>query len=403
MSTETPPRLSGTAHVPELDGIRGVAIALVMALHFLCTPLEGPQNLAERAVVRITGYGVWGVDLFFVLSGYLITGILADSKGALHYFRTFYMRRTLRIFPLYYGVLLVAAVLVPSSLLAIYAPKVLQMRAAQAWFWPYLTNVYLTKTGSFSIPYFSHFWTLAIEEHFYLAWPFVVGLTRRETAMRVCIGLGVLALASRIALHLGGQAFAAQVLTPCRLDTLTIGAWFALAARGPGGIDALAARTRAWIAPLALGVIALSAVHVARLRIDPIVEPVRLSTLSVFFGAFILMSAWRGGPVLLRALLRQRWLRMLGRYSYGLYVYHGIVAYALCYDGLLVPIQAALGSRLGGVIVGAVIGSALSIILAVLSYELYETRFLGLKRLFQTTREPHREPAPAPEGPGGVG
>jgi peptidoglycan/LPS O-acetylase OafA/YrhL len=195
--------------------------------------------------------------------------------------------------------------------------------------------------------------------------------------------------------------FAAQVLTPCRLDTLTVGAWFALAARGPGGIDALASRVHSWIGPLALGVVALSAIHVARLRIDPIVEPVRLSTLSAFFGAVILVTAWRRGPALVRALLRQPWLRMLGKYSYGLYVYHGIVAYALHYDGLLVPLQAATGSRLAGVFLGALIGSALSIVLAILSYELYESKFLRLKRLFQTALGPKRElePPVSPESP----
>src|SRR5678815_5190042 len=81
------------------------------------------------------------------------------------------MRRTLRIFPLYYGVLLLVTVLIPASVLARFAPGALEIRAAQAWLWPYLTNVYLVTKGDFTLPYFSHFWTLAIEEHFYLAWP----------------------------------------------------------------------------------------------------------------------------------------------------------------------------------------------------------------------------------------
>lgn len=392
MSSERPARAPrADSHVPELDGVRGIAIAAVMALHFLCSPIATPTTALEKILVRLTGYGVWGVDLFFVLSGFLITGILADSAGSPRYFRTFYMRRTLRIFPLYYGVLFLVAVLIPASLLARFAPGALEIRAAQGWLWPYLTNVYLVTKGDFTLPYFSHFWTLAIEEHFYLAWPFIVGYTRRETAMRACVVLGSLALISRIVLHFTHHAFAAQILTPCRLDTLTIGAWFALAARAPSGIDALGERTRKWLAPLAAGVIVTSAVHAARTRIDWLVEPVRLSVLSAFFGAFILLAAWKRGPARTRSVLGQSWLRWLGKYSYGLYVYHGIIAYSLLHDGWLAALETWTGSRLVGVLIGAVIGSAISVVLSVLSYELYESKFLKLKRLF----EPKRAPRPA--------
>ena len=107
MASEARPRDAvPDAYVPELDGIRGVAILAVIAVHFVATIFEQPQNLVERIAGKITGYGMWGVDLFFVLSGYLITGILWDSRPSPRYFKAFYMRRTLRIFPLYYGILL---------------------------------------------------------------------------------------------------------------------------------------------------------------------------------------------------------------------------------------------------------------------------------------------------------
>lgn len=393
MSAQSPPRAPrSSAHVPELDGVRGIAIAAVMALHFLCSPIVVPANLFERAMVRVTGYGVWGVDLFFVLSGYLITGILADAKGAARYFRTFYMRRTLRIFPLYYAVLLVTVVLLPAGFLAHYAPTALKIRAVQGWLWPYLTNVYLVTQGSFSLPYVSHFWTLAIEEHFYFVWPFIIAFTRRETAMRVCVVLSGLALTSRIVLQTLGYPFTAQILTPCRLDTLAMGAWFALAARGPGGIDAIGRRTLKWLGPLAASVIVLSAIHVARTRLDTVVEPMRSTALAVFFGAAILVSAWTGGPARLRSLLRLRWLRSLGKYSYGLYVYHGIVAYAFLHSSLLPNLQSALGSRTLAVLAAAAIGVTGSMIISVASYELFESKFLKLKRLFQPTHRPAPEP-----------
>ena len=90
-------------HIPALDGVRGLAILMVLMDHFIGE--MPPANSLERAIVYVTGYGSYGVDLFFVLSGFLITGILYDTRDKAFYFRNFYMRRFLRIFPLYYGVL----------------------------------------------------------------------------------------------------------------------------------------------------------------------------------------------------------------------------------------------------------------------------------------------------------
>src|SRR5437870_2678029 len=97
-------------HVPGLDGIRGIAVLMVMAFHFPKVPING----FERVLARISMPGQTGVDLFFVLSGFLITGILLDSKGTPNSLRNFYARRLLRIFPLYYGVLAVLYILLPA-------------------------------------------------------------------------------------------------------------------------------------------------------------------------------------------------------------------------------------------------------------------------------------------------
>src|SRR6186713_152936 len=138
-------RAARGSHVPELDGIRGVAILMVLALHFVCSQIPAHQNKLELVLARLTGYGAWGVDLFFVLSGYLITGILWDMRGSNAYFRTFFVRRTLRIFPLYYATLLIFTVLIPDSFVRARMPEVLTIRELQPWLWTYLTNVWVAQ------------------------------------------------------------------------------------------------------------------------------------------------------------------------------------------------------------------------------------------------------------------
>ena len=167
--------LSG--HLPGLDGVRGLAILMVMAVHFVGDAT--PHNLAERVAVKLGNYGVLGVDLFFVLSGFLITGLLLDAKGDPHYFRNFYARRTLRIFPLYYAVLALLLLVLPR---VIALPLALdESRMHQAWLWTYTANFFIAAKASWALPYVSHFWSLAIEEHFYLVWPLVVFSFRRAT------------------------------------------------------------------------------------------------------------------------------------------------------------------------------------------------------------------------------
>ena len=380
MTTETGTSRPGRVHLPELDGVRGLAIAGVMALHFVGA--IAPTGVIERAAAKISGYGVWGVDLFFVLSGFLITGILLDSKGSPRYLRDFYMRRTLRIFPLYYGVLLVLMVLIPGSALARLDPQLIEMRRLQGWIWPYLTNVYLGSQTSWSIPYVSHFWSLAIEEHFYLVWPFLILLLSRKAAMRTCVALALFSLGLRIWFTMTEpQLLYASVLTPCRLDALCAGGWFALSARGehPFTLD----RAMRWIAVSGVAILALSTWHAVLTIGDVLVLPLRTTLLAVFFGLFIYISSRPSGWPIVRAGLRVPALRSLGKYSYGLYVYHGIVAYAIDRYGLETILTRVVGMHLLAAGMKITFGVTLSMLLAVASYKLFEVRFLALKDRFE--------------------
>ena len=168
-------------HILALDGLRGIAILLVVFSHFVSN-LRIPADGWAWPLVSIAHAGWAGVDLFFVLSGFLITGILVDARGSSTYFKSFYARRALRILPAYYGFLLAIFVVLPLLHLGA-GDNYMLARQHQGWYWLHLTNVMMA-IGELPGhgPYPSTlFWSLAVEEQFYLIWPAIVALCSTST------------------------------------------------------------------------------------------------------------------------------------------------------------------------------------------------------------------------------
>ncbi len=224
-------RVGSKRYVPELDGLRAIAIGMVMLYH--CWRYSGPDAVG-RAISSFTSTGWAGVDVFFVVSGFLITGILLDSRNKPHPWRTFYARRSLRIFPLYY---LVTTVLLISALVVIYFD--LPVRDANIdnidgiwWNYLYLTNFGRAFYGVDAVP-FDISWSLAVEEQYYLVYPFIVHAVSQRRLKHILVGSVVGAALCRWGSFVvfDGEWIPAYVLPFCRMDQLALGGLACLAIR----------------------------------------------------------------------------------------------------------------------------------------------------------------------------
>ena len=339
-------------------------------------------------------WGWTGVDLFFVLSGFLITGILYDSRDDPYRVHNFYVRRTLRIFPLYYGVMVAFLLTQP----------LLHFHWSWGWLlWPaYLGNAarFITDydTGSTwqriadfqplgtwhgaHVPFFlGHFWSLCVEEQFYLVWPWVVFWVKdRRKLIWICAATLPVCLGMRI---LGNHLLPAWMLTneilyrmtPFRLDALLLGGLIALLLRGPHQRTVLRAGRiglPAAFAAVLLWLILTPAHHIFS-KPYPYPEAKFTWALSAIdlLGALLIVVALQPGSYVYR-LFNLRPLRWFGRITYGAYVFHDI----------LHPVYSKWGYNLSprhAASMTSAIAMVSTIILAWLSSYFFESRFINLK------------------------
>jgi len=384
-ATANPPALKTRrgVHVPALDGIRGLAILMVMLYHFY--PQEQAVNPIDRVLSKITyEFGATGVFLFFVLSGHLITGILYDAKTGPHYFRNFYARRALRIFPLYYGFLFVLFCLVP----LIHFPSDPNYRYLfdhQQWYWLYANNIYETITGRVP-PLIGHFWSLAIEEQFYLVWPLVVLLLSRRSIMRCCAVMFAIAFVSRALVVFAGANpdVAPARFTPCELDALGTGAFLAMLARGSSSLERYrkSAMLTGMLSGGVLVGITISIPYLA--RHGPLLTASIYALFSIIFGSLLLFTLRSEAGGWNRRIFELPLLRSFGKYSYALYVFHWPLARLVLIplEDRLVGAYPTLGNYLPILLLGAIVKIGLSFMIAYASWHLYEKHFLKLKRYF---------------------
>jgi peptidoglycan/LPS O-acetylase OafA/YrhL len=366
-------------HFRALDGVRGLAIAMVLMLHFFGNFQS--TNFFEQILTMIAARGTLGVELFFVLSGFLITGILLRSKESdPHFFRNFYMRRTLRIFPLYYGTLFIIFCILPW--IPFFAGPVLrEMQDQQVWAWTYTINILVAKEGVWTPQYISHFWSLAVEEHFYLVWPVTVYFLSQKNLIRVSLaGIILSTLLCSLLLFQGVNQLAVYTLTPCRMAGLCLGALIAAMPWRDFPTRYL---------PLLLGLLLAAKMLLFGLdRWDlastAVIEPLKALTWILLFGVLILAAMTLKEESWTHRLLTTRTLTFLGQYSYGLYVVHNMISWGSDHHQGMETIIGLVGNHTMGVLFHGALGMGASILVAYASYHAFEKHFLKLKQRFES-------------------
>jgi peptidoglycan/LPS O-acetylase OafA/YrhL len=358
-------------YIPQFDGLRGLAILLVLVGHsgFL-------EALPHGAMLEYTRFGV---DLFFVLSGFLITGILADSKRSPHYFRNFYVRRMLRIWPLYYLVLFLAFVVAPLVLPAM-RPRVSGNLLPFVF---YVQNIVFAHRLTYPFG-LGATWSLAVEEQFYLTWPLVVFLLKKRTLALVSASLVLVSLTLRLAFHFHGAPLGfVHFLTLSRLDSISFGSLAALWLRTPG---CTLARWRTWAYQfLGLGV---TGTVLARVLIHKNSSTVGYTFLAIAFTGLLGISlASDAQSSLLGRSLSGRWLRYVGKISYGIYLLHYPIFI------LWARLIGFLGFHQSNQVVGNLLAFAGQLFLATaaasMSWHFFEEPILRLKERFPSGSELH--------------
>jgi peptidoglycan/LPS O-acetylase OafA/YrhL len=385
-----------TGRIPELDGLRGIAIAMVLLYHyFQQTLVTSPGSFAAK-VQSALGLGWSGVDLFFVLSGFLIGGILLDAKASTNFFQVFYRRRFFRIVPLYAAILMLFPALAGIAQRANLGDFSWLIGGKPLPWYSYFTftqNFWMAHTERFGAMTLAVTWSLAVEEQFYLTLPILVRKLTVPRLMRcVCIGIYVAPLL-RIVLGLffPHNWIALFALAPCRADSLLLGVLAAMLIRDEQWRERIQRNHRSFFALLAilfLGVLAL-AVYAPQV-FHPVMQSVGYSWLALFYVTVLLYALTRPTSALSRAL-RLKWLGWLGGIAYGTYLIHEMIQGMMF--GLIWHGEPAITGGLTFLTSVAALG--ITLLIAHFSWKHFESPLLNRYRTaYQFSQEGNDQPLP---------
>jgi len=369
--------------IPELDGIRGLAILSVLAYHLFAYSMQlwvmkhgTPWPTIPNLVKLLTWPGFLGVDIFFVLSGFLITGILLDTKGNQGFLKNFYIRRALRILPLYFVVLAVIAVTYSN------AGTFLLLSGF------FLSNL-VVLFGPVAAP--APLWSLSIEEHFYLIWPWVVKAVSRRTLMIVAFLICAIEPLVRVAgFPLWGDGY---FFSWTRFDGLAWGAMVACFARSPAATPSMASRL-SWICMTVAAVVLLAGIPFGILSRQNLVGVALQYAPAQFFSIALILAALSTRNDGVTSMLRTRVMRIFGDLSYCLYMIHMLVMDG--YDALVSRVWPTQELAVGAF--GALTARAIAVLVFSVGVALLSRHFLELPALRLNRYRDRKSPGAAVKG-----
>jgi peptidoglycan/LPS O-acetylase OafA/YrhL len=303
--------------IPELDGLRGVAILMVLSFHFINNQLTGAQFGFKSSLAKITSFGWIGVDLFFVLSGFLIGSILIRNKRSKNYFSTFYIRRLVRIMPNYY--LLLVVFLIISAIPTFQSNYFLTgNRVIPTWsYFAMIHNFFMAGQHNLGNTSISIAWSIGIEEQFYIVFPFIVYFLK-DRWLPYALGAAILTAITMRGTY--SNWVPAYTLLSCRMDAISFGALIAWA-NFHYDLRLITKKFFPWLVMIAIADALVCAFLYYRYN-D--LGPVRNTLFSILFSIFTVFtltynSGWLG------QLLRNKLLMWIGTISYSLYLFHYMI------------------------------------------------------------------------------
>lgn len=348
-------------YIKSLDGLRGLAALAVMWFHFFLNKHNLPDGILGGVLENTRMLGQCGVDLFFVLSGFLITRILLVETKEDGYFKRFYFKRTLRIFPLYYFFLLISYVIYP------YLKGGGVIPLSECW-WTLLFCQNIPMTFGWANIGPGHYWTLAIEEHFYLIWPLMAYYLSNKKLMLFSIVIVLAAIAVRFMMVRTDDAWKIYHFTFARMDSLAMGAIVAIA-------EPTIKNHVSLFRKISLPLMVFSALPVAGMYLIPSIadsaytDVVKYTFIALSFAFLIVYCCVASdSKALCVRILELPALTYLGRISFGMYIYH-ILCFSIVFEHF--P-DLAITLRL-------ILSWGLAIIVSHISYFYFERYFLKFK------------------------
>jgi peptidoglycan/LPS O-acetylase OafA/YrhL len=345
-------------YMPQLDTLRAFAVFLVLLEHWV----------PEENKLKILPFGMIGVTIFFVLSGFLITGILLKSKassennniGVIHSFKIFYARRTLRIFPVYYVTLLILFIL-----------DIDNIREIIIWFLTYTSNFYFYSIQSW-VGNISHLWTLAVEEQFYIFWPFVILLTPGKFLIKSIYGIILFSILFRVYMFGSGDGSENTVnffsiLTPACLDSFGLGALLAYFRMNNPDFKMNSLMSKLFLSANVILVIIM--LQFGENLLSASVFKFSVSVIALF----LISKASIGFTGILKRIFENKILLFLGKISYGLYLFHFFIP--LIYNFLKFP-------KFSNLFLQFAVYSFILVIISSISWYLLEKPVNSLKKYF---------------------